>query len=126
MTPKYETDFDDWLVETFAKVGSFTMLIVLVDVGETTVTPLASSYLHIVGDETRWPEMVEMLSGAGAKWNAAAFYQADRVGLIEDSTAKQRLASLTHHLNGDRSLLAHSDFFNAGGLRLKIEEVRKH
>jgi hypothetical protein len=70
--------------------------------------------------------MVEMLSGAGAKWNAAAFYQADRVGLIEDSTAKQRLASLTHHLNGDRSLLAHSDFFNAGGLRLKIEEVRKH
>jgi hypothetical protein len=34
------TDFDEWLVETFARVGSFTMLVVLVDIQETTVTPL--------------------------------------------------------------------------------------
>src|SRR5690349_15182683 len=37
MTPASITDFDDWLVETFAQVGSFTMLIVLVEIRETTV-----------------------------------------------------------------------------------------
>jgi hypothetical protein len=126
MTPDCLTDFDDWLVETFARVGSFTMLIVLVEIGETTVSPLASSYLHIVGDETRWSDMRQLMSGAGADWNGAAFYQADRAGLVDDATAKQRLGSLAHHLKGDRSLLAHSDFFNAQGLRMKIEEVKKH
>jgi hypothetical protein len=34
--------------------------------------------------------------------------------------------SLAQGLRGDRSLLAHSEFFNEEGLRLKIEEVRKH
>jgi hypothetical protein len=126
MTRECTTDFDDWLVETFARVGSFTMLVVLVEIGETTVSPMASSYLHIIGDETRWSDMVTLLSGASATWNGACFFQADRAGLVDDATAKQRLASLAHHLKGDRSLLAHSEFFNAQGLRMKIEEVRKH
>jgi hypothetical protein len=126
MTRECTTDFDDWLVETFARVGSFTMLVVLVEIGETTVSPMASSYLHIIGDETRWPDMVTLLSGASAAWNGACFFQADRAGLVDDPTAKQRLASLAHHLRGDRSLLAHSEVFNAQGLRMKIEEARKH
>jgi hypothetical protein len=65
------TDFDDWLVETFAQVSSSTMLIVLVEMRETTVSPLASSYLHVVGDETRWTDKLDLLSGAGASWNGA-------------------------------------------------------
>ncbi|WFU73420.1 hypothetical protein [Bradyrhizobium sp. CB2312] len=117
------TDFDDWLVETFARVGSFTMLVVLVDIGEMTLSPLSSSYLHVVGDETRWRDMLDLLSGAAAAWNGAAFYRADRAGLIDDQLARQRLASLTRHLERDQSLLIHSEFFNAQGLRLKIEEV---
>jgi hypothetical protein len=72
-----KTDFDEWLVETFARVGSFTMLVVLVRIGETTVSPLASSHLHVIGDETRWPDMIDLLAGAGLAWNGAAFYQAD-------------------------------------------------
>jgi hypothetical protein len=55
--PASITDFDDWLVETFARVGSFTMLIVLVEIGEKTVSALDSSYLHVIGDETRWTDM---------------------------------------------------------------------
>jgi hypothetical protein len=124
MVPTCTTDFDDWMIETFARVGSFTMLIVLVDIGETTVSPLASSYLHVVGNETRWNDMVDLLSAAGTPWNGAAFYQADRGGLIDDMSARHRLSSLTRHLEKDRSLLAHAEFFNAQGLRLKIEEVR--
>lgn len=126
MTPACTTDFDDWLVETFSRVGSFTMLIVLVEIGETTVTLLASSYLHIVGDETRWADMAEMLAASGAQWNGAAFFQADRTGLVDDATARQRIHALTRHLEGDRSILKHAEFFNPQGLRLKIEEIGSH
>jgi hypothetical protein len=126
MTPACTTDFDDWLVETFARVGSFTILIVLVEIGETSVALLASSYLHVIGNETRWTDMVDLLSGSSVPWNGAAFFQGDRAGLIDDSTAKQRLSSLTRHLEKDRSLLTHSEFFNAQGLRMKIEELGTH
>jgi hypothetical protein len=126
MTPPCTTDFDDWLVETFARVGSFTMLIVLVEIGETSVSLLASSYLHVIGDETRWSDMTDLLSGPGVPWNGAAFFQGDRGGLIDDATAQQRLSSLTKALEKDRSILTHSEFFNADGLRLKIEEIGTH
>jgi len=117
------TDFDDWLVETFARVGSFTMLIVLVEIGETSVSLLASSYLHIIGDETRWADMVDLLADSGTRWNGAAFFQGDRGGLVDDATAAQRLLSLTRHLESDRSILKHGEFFNTQGLRMKIDEI---
>ena len=126
MTPACTTDFDDWLVETFARVGSFTMLIVLVEIGETSVALLASSYLHVIGDETRWSDMTDLLSGPNVPWNGAAFFQGDRGGLIDDTTAQNRLSSLTRALEKDRSLLTHSEFFNADGLRLKIQEIPTH
>jgi hypothetical protein len=117
------TDFDDWLVETYARVGSFTTLIVLVEIGEAKVSLLASSHLHFVGDETRWIDMVDLLSGAGTPWSGAAFFQADRAGLIDDDTARRRLAELTRELQKDRMILSHSEFFNAQGLRIKIERL---
>ena len=40
MAADFATDFDEWLVETFARTGPFTMLIVLVEIGETSATPL--------------------------------------------------------------------------------------
>jgi hypothetical protein len=126
MTPACTTDFDDWLVETFGRIGSFTMLIVLVEIGETSISLLASSYLHVIGNETRWADMVDLLSGAGVPWNGAAFFQGDRAGLIDDATASQRLLSLTRHLEKDRSILTHGEFFNAQGLRMKIEEISTH
>ncbi len=126
MTIPCTTDFDDWLVQTFAKVGSFTMLIVLVEIGETTVSLLASSYLHVIGDETRWADMKQLLAAAGVGWSGAVFFQGDAGGLIDDATAKQRLSSLVRHLQGDRSILRHGEFFNPQGLRMKIAEIGKH
>jgi hypothetical protein len=123
MIPACATDFDDWLIETFARIGAFTMLIVLVEIGETSIALLASSYLHVIGNETRWADMTDLLSGSDVPWNGAAFFQGDRGGLVDDATARQRLSSLTRHLEKDRSLLAHGEFFNAQGLRLKIEEI---
>jgi hypothetical protein len=123
MGADFATDFDEWLVETFARTGAFTMLIVLVEIAETSATPLRSSYLHVIGDETRWPDIVELLADAGTAWNGAAFFQADRAGLVKDQVARYRLTSLMRHLEGDRSLLKHSEFFDVNGLRLQIEEV---
>jgi hypothetical protein len=120
------TDFDDWLVGTYGRVGAFTMLIVLVEIAGSSVALLRSSYLHVIGDETRWLDMVGLFAGSGAAWNGAAFFQADRVGLIDDATAKRRLASLTRHLEKDRSILNEGAFFDARGLRLNIEEGLKH
>ena len=82
MTAPAETDFDDWLIETFAEAGSFTMLFVLVRITERTVEPLRSAWLHVVGDETRWPDMVALFAGAGVDWSGAVFYRAGREGLV--------------------------------------------
>jgi hypothetical protein len=120
------TDFDEWIDRTFGRVGPFTMLIVLVEIGETSVSLLRSSHLHVVGDETRWPEMVRLFDGSGAAWNGAAMFQADRGGLIDDALAKRRLASLTRHLEQDRSILNDGAFFDARGLSLKLEEIAPH
>jgi hypothetical protein len=123
MAASCTTDFDDWLVETFAKVGAFTMLIVLVEIGETSIALLSSSYLHAIGNETRWADMVDLLSRANVPWNGAAFFRGDRGGLIDDATARQRLATLTRHLEKDRSIFSHGELFNAQGLRMKIEPI---
>jgi len=117
------TDFDEWLVETFARTGGFTMLIVLLEIGETTVGLLRSSYLHVIGHETRWPEIVRMFEVAGAAWDGAGFFRADRGGLVTDPVARQRLQLLMRHLESDRSLLKHGELFDSRGLRLKIEEI---
>ena len=119
------TDFDDWLTRTYARVGAFTVLIILVDIGETSVTPLRSTHLHVVGDEIRWPEMARLFDGAGVSWNGAAFFQADRDGLVAEEEAKQRLTSLVRHVNEDRKILNDGEFFNCSGLRLKLEEIMR-
>ncbi|MDB5396925.1 MAG: uncharacterized protein JWM91_4431 [Rhodospirillales bacterium] len=126
MTAPLTTDFDDWLVRTYARIGSFTILIILIDIGAKSVRPLRSTYLHVVGDETRWPEMIRLFDGAGVSWNGAAFFQADSDGLVADPEARQRLASLVRHLNEDRKILNDGEFFDRRGLRLKLEEIAPH
>ncbi|MFC7737092.1 hypothetical protein ACFQX4_14830 [Roseomonas sp. GCM10028921] len=126
MTAPAETDFDDWLIETFAEAGSFTMLFVLVRITERTVEPLRSAWLHVVGDETRWPDMAALFAGAGVDWSGAVFYRAGREGLVQDGEARARLAALTRKLHEDRSLIREGEFFNAEGLRLQIEEMKPH
>lgn len=123
MTSTCTTDFDDWLVDTFGQVGPFTMLIVLVEIGATSISLLASSYLHVIGNETRWTDMTDLLSGAGVPWSGAVFFQGDRTGLVDDATARQRVSSLTRHLKADLSILKHGELFNPQGLRMRIDEV---
>ena len=121
MTTPAETDFDDWLIATYGEAGSFTMLFVLLRIAESTVEPLRSAYLHVVGDETRWPDMVSLFAGARVPWEAVVFFRAGREGLVEDREAKARLASLTRGLHEDGGLIREGEFFNAEGLRLRLD-----
>ncbi|MDI7860356.1 hypothetical protein MRS76_00175 [Rhizobiaceae bacterium n13] len=121
-----ETDFDDWVVATYGEAGSFTMLFVLTRIGETNVDLLRSAYLHVVGDKLRWAHMVDLFRSAGVDWSGVVFFRAGREGLVEDGQAKARLASLVRKLDEDRSLIGDGEFFNAQGLRLKIEEIKRH
>jgi hypothetical protein len=122
----HATDFDEWMERTFRGAGSFTMLIVLVGIGETSVTPLRSSYLHVIGDEARWPDMARLFDASGANWDAVAMFQADRGGLVADPIAKRRLAELTRHIERDRAIINEGEFFDKRGLRLKLEEIATH
>jgi hypothetical protein len=124
MTVPIETDFDEWLAATHADTGDFTVLFVLMAIGETSVTPLRSAWLHVVGDETRWAEMVTLFAGAGVDWSGVVFWRAGREGLVPDAEARSRLNALTHKLREDRTLIRDGDFFNAEGLRLELEEMK--
>lgn len=126
MNPPIETDFDEWLTTTHREVGDFTVLFVLVEIGETSVVPLRSAWLHVVGDETRWPEMVTLFAGAGVHWSGVVFWRAGREGLVPDAEARARLNALTRKLNEDRTLIRDGDFFNADGLRLQLQEMKPH
>ncbi|MBC9175708.1 hypothetical protein [Pseudoroseomonas ludipueritiae] len=126
MTAPIQTDFDEWIAGTHGEVGDFTMLFVLVRITETTVEPLRSAWLHVVGDETRWPEMVSLFAGAGVAWSGAVFFRAGREGLVRDAEARARLGALTRKLHEDRTLIREGEFFNADGLRLQLEELKPH
>jgi len=67
-------DFERWLPAAFAEIGAFTSLVVLVDIGETRVRPLCSTYFNVIGDEVAWNDIVQMFAGSGAEWDGAAFF----------------------------------------------------
>ena len=126
MTQAFDTDFDEWLVGAFDDAGPFTILFVLVAIGETRIDLLRSAFLHVIGDEMRWPGMAALLDGAKVNWSGVVFFRAGREGLVEDDEARNRLASLVRKLHEDRTLIREGEFFNRDGLRLALEDIRKH
>lgn len=118
-------DFDRWIAEEYARTGAFTTLVILVEIAGTTVTPLCSTYLNVIGDETDWSEMVVLFAGAGAKWSGAAFFPvtAKDGGPIDNPTARLALQQLQARLDENRLILNEGHFFDCRGQRLKIEEV---
>jgi hypothetical protein len=114
--------FDEWVEEEFGK-GPFTVLIMLVEIGDDSVEPLASSFLHVIGDEIDWFAMKAMLDRAPHPWNGAAFFPARLAepGPITDELARLRLQDLQQQVNADRLTLNAGAFFDSLGRSLKIE-----
>ncbi|HEV7546957.1 MAG TPA: hypothetical protein VGO42_20530, partial [Reyranella sp.] len=69
-----KSDFDLWLGAQIAETGPFTIFIVLVHIADDRVTPLRSSYAHMIGDEMTWHDMRTLLDNAGTPWDGVAFY----------------------------------------------------
>ena len=119
------TDFDRWFGRLFRK-GPFTALIVLVKIAEPRVEPLCSTFVHVVGDELDWGDIVLMLRGAGVNWDGAAFFPTrdDDGGVVPDALARSRLRELAIALREDRLTLNKGAFFDVWGRNLEVQETR--
>ena len=116
-------DFDQWISEEFGR-GPFTALILVLEIGERTVEAVASTYLHVLGNEIDWPTMKGLLSGAPHRWNAAAVFASrdETGGPVPDRLAKLRLADTEERVRADRLELNRGAFFNSDGRRMTVEE----
>lgn len=120
-----KTDFDRWLADEFARTGAFTALAVLVEIAETKVTPLCSTYFNVIGDEVDWGEITVLFAGAGRDWDGASFFPLVGAagGPLDNPNARLKLRELEARLDDDRLVLNEGQFFDKWGRRLKIEEV---
>lgn len=118
--------FDGWIRQEFRRTGGFTALIILVGIGESSVTPLRSTYFHVIGDEIGWPETAELLAGSGVEWDGVLFssiYNEKDGGPVADILARSSLSDLALRLEEDRLLLNRNHFFDRWGRRMQVEEV---
>jgi hypothetical protein len=118
-------DFGRWLTREFAESGAFTALVVLVEIADTRVTPLCSTFFNVIGDEIEWNDIVVMFRSSGRQWDGAAFFPAvaPEGGPLDNPTARMRLRDLEARLDDDRLMLNEGHFFDKWGRRLSIEEV---
>jgi hypothetical protein len=103
----------------------FTVLVILTEIGERSVVPLCSTYLHVLGDEVDWEEIKALFAGSGRDWHGVAFFptKADNGGPIDNPTARLRLAELEAKVGADRMVLNDGRFFDTLGRRIKIEPM---
>ena len=121
--------FDAWIAEEFDRSGPFTALIVLVAIGELSITPLRSTWLHIIGKELDWPEVRDMLDGGGSDWDGVLFaprQAADGDGPLADAATRIAVKDLGDAVIADRGVLNKEHFFDRQGRRMKVEEVTPH
>ncbi|TKT78468.1 hypothetical protein XW59_012305 [Aquamicrobium sp. LC103] len=117
--------FDVWLPVEYRRRGDFTVLVVLVSIGGTSIELLRSTFMNVIGDETRWSELRELFSGSGAEWNGAAFFPVSSYfdGPVSNDIARAELRDLEGRLREDRRVLNEGHFFDPEGRRLKVEEI---
>jgi hypothetical protein len=118
-------DFNDWIVAEFANRGAFTALVVLVEIGERSVTPLASTYLNVIGAETEWLEIMALFAVAGIHWDGASFFPATAPegGPLDNAAARVRLSEIESRVKAERLALNEGFFFDRQGQRIMVEEI---
>lgn len=106
-------------------MGGFTALVVLVRIGDYTVSPLRSTFMHVIGDEMNWIEFCKLLSGAGVAWDGVLLETVSTMegGPISDDEARAALRTLEQRVMENRLVINEGHFFDKWGRRLKIEEA---
>lgn len=119
------TDFDVWLQAMVAGHGEFTVLVILTEIGERSVVPLCSTYLHVIGDEVDWAEVKSLFAGADRNWDGAAFFptKGREVGPVDRETVRRRLAELEAKVVENRMVLNDGHFFDTHGRRIEIAPI---
>ncbi len=118
--------FDAWLADEFARErDGFTALVVLVGIGELSVTPLRSTWFHVIGPDTGWPQVAAMMNGSGAAWDGVLFAARtdDAGGPLPDPRARVELRALSDRVIADRGVLNEEHFFDREGRRIRVDEV---
>jgi hypothetical protein len=115
--------FDAWVAAEFGS-GPFTALVVLMSIGELSVTPLRSTWFHVVGDELDWPDVRALLDGGGRDWDGALFApRTGDLGPLTDAAARIALEDLGERIIEDRTVLNAEHFFDRKGRRMRVEEA---
>ena len=119
------TDFERWIAEEFGRTGAFTALAVLVEITETKVTPLCSTYFNVIGDEVDWADITVMFAGSGRTWDGASFYPLTDAngGPLDNPSARLQLRELEARLDIDRLVINEGYFFDKWGRRMIVEEM---
>jgi hypothetical protein len=120
-------DFEPWIKSAYREMQGFTALIVLVKIGEDTVTPVASTYVHLIGDDLCWSDFSALLSRSGQSWDGVAIFaeSAKSGGPIPDALAKIKLREIELRLGEDRIHINEGHFFDVWGRRMRVEETAK-
>jgi hypothetical protein len=66
-------DFECWAAGAYAKAGTFTVLVVLIEIVGRQATPMCSTWFNVVDGAVEWSEIAVMFAGAGGAWDGAAF-----------------------------------------------------
>jgi hypothetical protein len=122
-----DSDFDRWISEEFARTGAFTALVILVRIGEPSVSPLCSTYMNVIGNEVDWGEITVLFAGSGMDWDGAAFFPVTDKdgGPLDNPTARLKLREIETRVDADRLTLNEGHFFDKWGRRLRIDEVER-
>lgn len=120
-------DFDVWLAAEFEDEGSFTALVVLVEIEELSVTPQASTFVNVIGADVSWVELLALFEGARCAWDGVAFFpRRDGDGHpLDNAEARLLLGELETRLADDRLVLNEGNFFDRQGRRMRVDEVTR-
>lgn len=124
--PHDNRTFDEWVIDEFARSDGFTALVILVEIGDITATPLRSTFFHVIGDDIDWARTSQLLAGAGVSWNGVVFHTlcTDGGGPVSDEEARAGLRLLEKRIVKDRMTINEGHFFDNWGRRMKIEEAQ--
>ncbi len=125
MSTSEPLNFEPWLKSAFRQGGGFTVLIILVQIGEETVVPVSSSYVHLIGDDLHWAEFSGLLAKSGRKWDGVVLFAESEAagGPIPDALARVKLREAEARVAGDPTSINDGHFFDAWGRRMKVEET---
>lgn len=118
-------EFNEWIVGEFGERGAFTALVVLVEIGGQSVTPLTSTYLNVIGADIDWLDILALFAGAGVRWDGASFFPvaAPEGGPLDDQAARVGLRAIEARVKAERLALNEGFFFDRQGRRMMVEEI---